>query len=91
MADPRRGTPSGTQGEIMIPTKTREVLKSGIAQAHKNDPDDLLIVTGDDLNDLRALALRLDYEFTDPDEKREWQNRIDLICSSAQLMGDRYG
>jgi hypothetical protein len=75
----------------MIPTKTREVLKSGIAQAHKNDPDDLLIVTGDDLNDLRALALRLDYEFTDPDEKREWQNRIDLICSSAQLMGDRYG
>jgi hypothetical protein len=75
----------------MIPSKTREMLKSGIAQARKNDPDDLLIVAGDDLNDLRALALRLDYEFTDADEKRDWQNRINLICSSAQLMGDRYG
>jgi hypothetical protein len=75
----------------MIPTKTREVLKSGIAQARKNDPDDLLIVTGNDLNDLRALALRLDYEFTDPNEKRDWQNQLNLICSSAQLMGDRYG
>ena len=75
----------------MIPTKTREVVKSGIAQARKNDRDDLLIVTGNDLNDLRVLALRLDYEFTDQNGKRDWQNRINLICSSAQLMGDRYG
>ena len=75
----------------MIPSKTREVLKSGIDQPHKNNPDDLFIVMGNDLNDLRVLALRLDYEFSDPNEKRDWQNRINLICSSAQLMGDRYG
>jgi len=68
----------------MIPAKTLDLLKSQIAQTRRNSPNEFFLVTGTDLNDLRALALRLDHPFTDADEKRDWQNRINLLCSTAE-------
>jgi hypothetical protein len=68
----------------MIPAKTFELLKSQFEQTRKNSPNEFFLVTGTDLNDLRALALRLDHPFTDADEKRDWQNRINLMCSTAE-------
>jgi hypothetical protein len=67
----------------MIPSKTVELLGSSMHQALRNDPGKSFLITGTDLNDLRALAMRFDRPFADANEKRDWQNRINLICGSA--------
>lgn len=67
----------------MIPKNTYAVLGSQMHQAFRDDPSACFAITGTDLNDLRALAMRLDYPFADANEKRDWQNRINLICASA--------
>jgi hypothetical protein len=67
----------------MMPAKTAELLGSQMGQAFRNKPEDHFVITGTDMNDLRALAMRFDHPFADANEKRDWQNRINLILSSA--------
>jgi hypothetical protein len=70
----------------MIPRKTSELLGSQLHQAYRNKDSEFFAINGTDLNDLRALAMRFDQPFTDANEKRDWQNRINLICSSAAAL-----
>jgi hypothetical protein len=70
----------------MIPRKTSELLGSQLHQAYRNNDSELFAINGTDLNDLRALAMRFDHPFADANEKRDWQNRINLICSSATAL-----
>ena len=67
----------------MMPAKTAELLGSQMANAFVNKPDHHFVISGTDMNDLRALAMRFDQPFADANEKRDWQNRINLILSSA--------
>jgi hypothetical protein len=53
------------------------------------DREGFFFVPGNDLTDLRDLALRLDRPLADAGEKRCWQNRINLICSDALNPTDR--
>ena len=68
----------------MIPAKTFDVVGgTTIAGAKRFDPNGYYLLTGTDLNDLAVLAIRFNYAFKDPDETRDWQNRVSLMLSSA--------
>ena len=66
----------------MIPTKTREILGAQIAQADVAEWSDRFQIGGNDLNHLRALAMRLDLvDGMGIDERREWANWLHLTIS----------
>ena len=71
----------------MIPAKTYDKVGGSVIRAAvtRNAHDDY-VVTGIDINDLAVLALRMNMKFDDPNELRDWQNRINLIVSSARLV-----
>ena len=70
----------------MIPRKTIEALGSQIEQSKVCDPDDFYPVAGFVLNELKALALRLT-DRLDPNESRDWQNRLNGIVDQAKSQG----
>lgn len=71
----------------MIPPETFKIVGSTtIAAAHTRDPDTYFGVTGNDLNDLAVLALRMNFRCNDSNELRDWQNRINLILSNAVVL-----
>jgi hypothetical protein len=70
----------------MIPAKTREALGSSLWQTKVCEPNDYYGVIGNDLNELKALALRLN-ERLDANEARDWQNRINLMIDQAVRNG----
>jgi hypothetical protein len=66
----------------MIPAKTSEYL--GVSYHYQRfDPDHSFALTGTDLNDLYALAARLNGKMIDGNELRDWQNRISLMVMTA--------
>jgi hypothetical protein len=70
----------------VIPAKTQKALGAQLWQAHVAKPNAFYAVTGSDLNDLKALALRLT-DRLDPDEQRDWQNRLNLLVDQAKATG----
>ena len=73
----------------MIPAKAIEAVgPTQMAALRHRGADDLFALTGNDLNDLAVLAARMDFAFTDPNEKRDWQNRINLLLSNAVRLSD---
>ncbi len=75
---------------MSVPTKTIDhigVDKTASLLRFKSHED--YRVDGIDLNDLSVLAHRLNSAITDPNELRDWQNRINLLVSEAtHLSGD---
>lgn len=68
----------------MVPSKTMEILASEAPNARIGDPTSYYVISGVDLNDLKALQLRFcKAPFDDANEKRDWENRLHIICSSA--------
>jgi hypothetical protein len=71
----------------MVPTKTIEIIGQGQMKAlaeRREDGSAAFAVYGGDLNDLRALALRLNSAMTDANELRDWQNRLNLLVDNAR-------
>jgi hypothetical protein len=69
----------------MIPAKTAEVVGPGQMRASMTRPvDDFYALTGNDLNELAVLAIRLNNKFHDANELRDWQNRLNLMLAQAQ-------
>jgi hypothetical protein len=71
----------------VIPTKTIE--KIGVTtwrgiNERGADKDEYYMIRGQHLNELTALAHRMDFQFNDGDEKRDWQNLINLIVHDAK-------
>jgi len=68
----------------MVPSKTYDVLGTQMKRLlNEHKADDYFMVDGNVLNELRVLATRLDHPFTDPNEKRDWQNRLNSMVASA--------
>jgi len=68
----------------MMPPNTYKVLGTRIQHAFVADKDQEYIITGTDLNDLKGLALRFcQAPFDDYNEKRDWENRLNLLCDTA--------
>ena len=67
----------------MLPSKTHKILGSRLHQAYRNSPGGMFAVSGNDINELRALAMRMGEPFTDPNEKRDWENRLHSMCDNA--------
>lgn len=60
----------------MLPAKTLDLLGSSIHQALRHKEDEFFLINGIDVNELQALAMRMTYRFDDPNELRDWQNRL---------------
>lgn len=69
----------------MIPRRTREALGLSLHQANRLDPKASYVVEGYALNELAALAMRLN-DRMDGDEQRDWQNRLNLMIDSASKL-----
>ncbi len=66
----------------MIPAKTLK--KIGQLQGRERfSSDHDYILPGSDLADLFALTVRFNSKMDDPDELRDWQNRISLMLMNA--------
>jgi hypothetical protein len=69
----------------MIPSKTTEVVgPRSIAGALRFKAREFYAVDGNALNDLCVLALRFNFKWDDPNESRDWQNRLNLILDAAK-------
>jgi hypothetical protein len=69
---------------MAIPSNAHKVLgASTVAATKQYVPDEFYVLTGTDLNDLAALAARFNHSFTDPNENRDWQTRINLMLMNA--------
>jgi hypothetical protein len=69
----------------MVPSKTIEkVGGTSMAAVRTHSPDDYYALTGNDLNDLAVLALRMNARLDDANELRDWQNRINLMLSRVE-------
>ena len=70
----------------MIPHRTQDMLGSQVMQAITRKAHSIYSVQGLDLNDLKALAMRLDLpQPMDADERRDWANRINVLLDTADL------
>jgi hypothetical protein len=70
----------------MVPSKTFEKVGAAtVARVTTHSPDYEYAITGNDLNDLAVLVQRFEYRFDDPNELRDWQNRLSLIVGNAVL------
>ena len=71
----------------MIPSKTYDVVGGSTVGACITRPaHDYYALTGSDLNDLAVLAVRMNSKFHDANELRDWQNRLSLMLSKAELV-----
>lgn len=71
----------------MIPSKTLEKIGPSQAMACRRRPPDAgYVLTGSDLNDLACLVVRLGSRMDDANETRDWQNRIALMLSQAEIL-----
>ena len=69
----------------MIPSKTYDkVGGSTVRGCITREAHDSFALTGTDLNDLSVLVARMNDRFDDPNELRDWQNRISLMLSNAE-------
>lgn len=72
----------------MIPSKTHEVVGgptiAGIIQRSRIEPHDLYAIEGYALHELLVLAQRMDFRFDDPNEKRDWQNRLNGMVEAVR-------
>jgi hypothetical protein len=75
----------------MIPKKTIEVVgPSTIAGALRFKAHKYYAIEGNALNDLCVLAVRFNSKWDDPDETRDWQNRLNLILDTARRNGKQH-
>ena len=69
---------------MAVPSATIDKLGvAGVAKVLRFKAHDAYAVIGIDLNDLCALAARMEYAMTDANELRDWQNRLNLIITEA--------
>jgi hypothetical protein len=69
----------------MVPAKTFDKVGTSqiVACNRQHNPSGDYCLTGNDLNDLAILAVRLNSRMEDGDELRDWQNRINLMLANA--------
>jgi hypothetical protein len=70
----------------MIPAKTHARIGRGQAEQARSqcNADDMFAISGNDLNDLYALAVRFNGRMEDGEELRDWQNRLNLMIHDAR-------
>jgi len=76
---------------MAVPSRTVNVIGASTlmgAEVRLFDPDSHYPLTGSDLNDLAALVVRFNFGFDDPNETRDWQNRLSVMISNAQDAGE---
>ena len=74
--------PSNTHKIVGGPTVTGIIERSGI------DGNQLYAIDGFALHELLVLATRIgNYRFDDPDEKRDWQNRLNGMVDAVRRLG----
>ena len=75
----------------MIPSKTHEVVGgttvAGIIKRSGIEPGRFYAIDGFALHELLVLADRFNYRFTDPNETRDWQNRLNSIVDTVRRDG----
>jgi hypothetical protein len=69
---------------MMVPSKTYDILGTQMQRLlNEHSTGDYYLVSGNVLNELRVLAVRFGHPFTDANEKRDWQNLINLMVDKA--------
>ncbi len=72
----------------MIPSRTID--KVGITTlariAKEYDRGAYYFISGNDIYELAVLAQRFNFKWDDPDEARDWENRINLMLSKVERM-----
>lgn len=75
----------------MIPNKTHEVVGGsqigGIIQRSGIEPHDFYAIEGFALHELLVLAARFNHRFDDPNESRDWQNRLNGMVDAVRRNG----
>jgi hypothetical protein len=85
----RTRTTDSKKEKMMVPAKTYDLLGSRMQQLlSEHSADDYYAIEGTVLNELRVLAVRFDYPFSDANEKRDWQNRLNSMVDNAISIGD---
>ena len=69
----------------VISAKTIEVIGTQYSRVRHREPNEFFALTGNDLNDLACLAVRLNGTGArlEGDELRDWENRLWLMLTNA--------